>query len=204
MYCPPQFARTDRAELLAFIAAHPFATLIGQVDGRPCSSSVPLIASRGGESVELIGHVASRNPLARSRAALAVFHGPHAFVSAGWYAVRNRVPTWYYLEVQAEGEMERIDDPAQQCEALAALARQLEGDGASAWQGRLSAEVEQRFRAMITVLRIRVDALHGIRKLSEYRSAPLRARVAGALRARGAPDDLAIAELMAAEDHRIR
>src|SRR5580693_62474 len=128
MYSPPLFAHDRLADLIAFAGAHPFATLVGLVDGRPCASSVPLLARCAGESVELIGHVARGNPLARARAALAIFHGPHAYISATWYDTHEMVPTWNYQEVQAEGAMEPIEDEAEQRGALAALAGHLEGD----------------------------------------------------------------------------
>ncbi len=199
MYCPPMFAHDRLADLLAFAGAHPFATLVGQVDGRPCASSLPLLARRVGESVELIGHVARGNPLAHARTALAIFHGPHAYISATWYAAPAMVPTWNYQEVQAEGEMEPIEDEAQQRGALAALAGHLEGDAARAWQERLSDAAESSKRGMILFFRVRVASIHGIWKLSQNRDRAQHARVVAALRARGGADDLAIADLMAAE-----
>jgi transcriptional regulator len=198
MYCPAPFARADAEELLAFIAAHPFATLIGQVDGRPCASSVPLIAARRAGAIELIGHVARGNPLARATAALAVFHGPHAYISAAWYGTPAMVPTWNYQEVQAEGVVEVIADADGQRAALAALAAHLEGAAARAWQERLDEAAADRLRAMIVFFRVRVASLHGTWKLSQNRTPELHARVVASLRARAAGDDLAVAAAMVA------
>ncbi len=198
MYCPPLFANADLDQLLAFAGAHPFATLVGLVDGRPCASSVPLLARRAGEAVELLGHVARGNPLARAKSALAIFHGPHAYISATWYATPEMVPTWNYQEVQAEGELTLIDDAAECRAVLAALAAHLEGQAARAWQDRLSEPVESRLRGRITFFRMRVAAAPGIWKLSQNRNPEQHARVVAAQRARGARDDLAVADAMVA------
>jgi transcriptional regulator len=48
--------------------------------------------------------------------ALAVFLGPHAYVSPSWYPSKREhgkvVPTWNYLTVHAYGPLRRVDDPA--------------------------------------------------------------------------------------------
>jgi transcriptional regulator len=41
---------------------------------------------------------------------LAVFHGPHCYISPSWYETNNAAPTWNYVSVHAYGEVELIDD----------------------------------------------------------------------------------------------
>ena len=43
--------------------------------------------------------------------ALAVFSGPHAYVSARWYPSARQVPTWNYVAVHATGRPRVIADP---------------------------------------------------------------------------------------------
>ena len=43
---------------------------------------------------------------------LALFHGPHAYVSPSWYGVHPSVPTWNYAVVHARGRARLIEDPA--------------------------------------------------------------------------------------------
>ena len=52
----------------------------------------------------LIGHMARANAhwqVAADQRVLAIFHGPHAYVSPGWIEAQNVVPTWNYVTVHA-------------------------------------------------------------------------------------------------------
>ena len=45
------------------------------------------------------------------RRATAIFHGPHAYVSPGWYE-QPGVPTWNYIAVHCHGGIELEDNTA--------------------------------------------------------------------------------------------
>src|SRR5207237_340386 len=69
---------------------------------------VPFVLDRDvGAHGRLRFHVAKANSVARlaaGRPVVAVFHGPDAYVSAGWYEKpREQVPTWNYVVVHAHG-----------------------------------------------------------------------------------------------------
>jgi predicted FMN-binding regulatory protein PaiB len=63
MYIPTQFAESDTAQIAAFVAAHPLATLAGIEDGRPVVDHLPFLCldhpAPGGT---LIAHTAKANP----------------------------------------------------------------------------------------------------------------------------------------------
>lgn len=105
LYTPSSFAGTDRAVALQLIAAHPFATLITSVDGEePRITHLPLLHEDG----MLWGHMARANPhwacFERGHT-VAVFHGPHAYISPRWYETpAEHVPTWNYAVVHASGQ----------------------------------------------------------------------------------------------------
>jgi transcriptional regulator len=116
MYIPKAFEVTDRATLHAFIEGNSFATLVTALDGSPFATRLPLILDRGAVvHGTLIGHVARANPHWRSFdsgcPALAMFDGPHAYISPNWYATSPAVPTWNYASVHAYGTPRVIDDP---------------------------------------------------------------------------------------------
>jgi transcriptional regulator len=113
LYRPAHFAHADRADADALIAAHPFASLITAVDGaEPQVSHLPLLL----EEDALIGHLAKANPhwqCFESGTTIAVFHGPHAYVSPRWYAEPERnVPTWNYATVHVSGKPQLLDRDA--------------------------------------------------------------------------------------------
>lgn len=126
MYTPRAFAETDLAALDALVARDAFITLV-TVDaaGLPLVTHLPVLYAREGETVWLEGHWAKPNPQARhSGPALAIVHGPHAYISPGWYPDKEtaaRVPTWNYAVAHLHGALETFDDTP----ALASLVDRL-------------------------------------------------------------------------------
>ncbi|SEQ50545.1 negative transcriptional regulator, PaiB family [Solimonas aquatica] len=119
LYTPESFHSRDRAAAEQLIADYPFATLITSVaDQAPCISHLPLL--REGEL--LYGHMARANPHWQQFAAgrtLAVFQGPHAYVSPRWYPVpQKHVPTWNYAVVHVGGQPELLDEEASEAAVM--------------------------------------------------------------------------------------
>src|SRR5215469_1888470 len=87
MYRPDAFRLDDRKTLLAHANAHAFATVMTQRAAAVTVSHLPLLVDY--ERSVLRGHVARKNPqfkdLAQGVEALAIFHGPHAYVSPSVY-----------------------------------------------------------------------------------------------------------------------
>src|SRR4051812_7081427 len=114
MYVPPHFAESDPAKLHAFIEGHGFGLLVSQVGGVPFASHLPFVLDRtAGPHGTLVGHMARANPHWRElggQTALAVFAGPHAYVSPTWYEAENVVPTWNYVAVHATGRASVVED----------------------------------------------------------------------------------------------
>lgn len=128
-YIPNAFAgnATDARRL---IEAHPFAVLLTPDADGPQISHLPLLwADRDGGGV-LCGHLARANPHAQcltSRESVAIFRGPHAYVSPSWYAEpEHQVPTWNYVVAHVHGEVRLLDDAAAES-TLRMLEYRLEG-----------------------------------------------------------------------------
>ena len=126
----PRLNAEDRSEVLvAFMRAHPFATLVSVgPSGEICATHLPVVVdpTRGVHGV-IEGHVARANPhhklvraaadlTAASRESLVVFTGPEAYVTPTWYpskAVHGRVvPTWNYAAVHVYGNITLHEDPS--------------------------------------------------------------------------------------------
>lgn len=116
MYSPRAFAETDLAELDRLIARDAFVTLITSDAGIPIVSHLPVLYARDDEQVLIEGHWAKPNPQARhAGTALMIVHGPHAYISPGWYPDKEeaaRVPTWNYAVAHLYGQLETTDDTA--------------------------------------------------------------------------------------------
>lgn len=138
MYLPRAFAESDLAALDRLGASDSFITLITVHDGLPTVSHLPVLYRRDGDHVELIGHWARPNPQARHAGpALAIFHGPHAYVSPSWYPDKEaaaRVPTWNYAVAHLHGTLETFDDEASLAGVVDGLTRQHEASVGGDWQ----------------------------------------------------------------------
>jgi transcriptional regulator len=138
MYVPRAYAEFDLAALDDLIARDNFITLITVRDSVPVTSHLPVLYRRDGDQVELRGHWAKPNPQSRHAGrALAIVHGPHAYVSPSWYPDKEtaaRVPTWNYALANLEGELTSFDDDASLAAIVADLSRQHEAHVGSVWR----------------------------------------------------------------------
>lgn len=126
MYTPRAFAEADLAGLDWLLARDPFVTLLTPgPGGLPRVTHLPVLAARDGGRVTLEGHWARANPQAgHAGPALVIVHGPHHYVSPGWYpdkAEAARVPTWNYAVAHLHGTLA----PLQEEPALASIVSRL-------------------------------------------------------------------------------
>jgi transcriptional regulator len=178
MYLPPHFAQNDRGQLIALMRERPLATLIVATPEGPTADLIPLeFAADEGEHGTLRGHVARANPLWRhgGAAALAVFQGPEAYISPGWYASKREhgkvVPTWNYTMVQARGTLRAVDDATWLRALVGRLTDHHEVKQAEPWSVNDAPEdfVQQMLRAIVG-FEIALTSLVGKWKVSQNRN----------------------------------
>ena len=117
MYVPDHF-REDRIDvLLDAVRRIGFAALITtNANGGLEANHLPMLLQDADGSPVLRGHVARANPVWKKGEgeALAIFLGPHAYVSPNWYPSKaetgKAVPTWNYLTVHAKGAIRWMQD----------------------------------------------------------------------------------------------
>ncbi len=120
MFTPKVFMIDDPELIRAFIAENGFAALVLAIDGDLIVDHLPFVLS-GHETAfgVLRGHFARANRLSSrtvtpSTPAVAIFQGPHAYVSANHYPSKHRhgkmVPTWNYTVAHARGPVRLVDD----------------------------------------------------------------------------------------------
>ena|SRR5690242_2530786 len=189
MYTPSAFREARLPELHAAIESIAFASLISTtVDGLQVSHIPLLLAPEEGPYGTLYGHVARANAHAACSGApsLAIFLGPHAYISAGWYPGKQthgkEVPTWNYIAVHAHGILTTFDDPAALRELLRKLTNRHERSMPTPW--RLDDApvgfIDRNLKAIIG-LRLPIDRLEGKWKLSQNRTDADRAGVLAGL-----------------------
>jgi transcriptional regulator len=201
MYVPPHFAETDLPTLHDFIERHSFGLLVSQVEGLPFATHLPFLLDRtAGPHGTLVGHVARANPHWREladRPALAVFSGPHAYISPTWYAAANVVPTWNYAAVHASGRAELVEDRDALLEIVARSVTVYESAMPRPWALDTTGPFVDRLLGQIVGFRIPIDALEGKWKMSQNHPVERREKVIRALQSQGGADAQAVAEMMA-------
>ena len=170
---------------------HSFITLVSILDGAPFASHVPVVVRRDGDAVTIHGHLARANPHwhAFTGESLAIFTGPHAYISPSHYEQRESVPTWNYIAVHAAGPVQALHaaDGAEALEnEVRAVIRAYEGAYEQQWDS-----LSERYRAGmlqgIVGFILTVTRLEGKVKLSQNRSLADQHRVADALLGSGDP-----------------
>lgn len=124
MYIPRRYEQKDKDKIHAFIKEHSFAILITVLEGRPVGTHIPLQLETGDDGKDsLLGHISIGNEqkytLSDGASVLAIFQGPHAYVSPRWYTQLN-VPTWNYISVHVYGTVRLMEGQALR-EALSRL-----------------------------------------------------------------------------------
>lgn len=199
MYIPAPFVEDDVTELFAHAAAHPFATLVTSPNSSGDGvgvSHLPLLVDPVRRTLR--GHLARDNPqlshLSAGGPALAIFHGPHGYVSPSAYVDRGpSVPTWNYVVVHAQGPVRVVDEPTLRIILGEMIAR----FDSSGWELTRDQEYLDRSLAAIAGFEIVIERLEGKWKLSQNRSADDRRGVVEYL-ARGDDASRALATLMRA------
>jgi transcriptional regulator len=200
MYTPASFEISDRTLLYAAVERYSFALLVSASDGEPQASHLPLLLDRDrGTHGTLLGHMARANPhwqVAAGQNVLAVFAGPHAYVSPRWYAADRVVPTWNYIAVHAYGRLELIDDLEQTVALLKRTVDHYEASLPEPWPLDAPAEFLAGLARQVVAFQIPIGRLEGKWKLNQNHAPDRRQRVAAALERQGGEDALELARLM--------
>jgi transcriptional regulator len=201
VYLPPAFAEARPEVLVAHIERHDFGLLVSHGAAGLVASHIPFLVERRDEELHLLGHLARPNPqvedLSVSREVLAIFSGPHAYISPSWYADGPSVPTWNYVDVHAYGRLQLVEDDDCLGRLLRRLSDRHEAGNPAPW--RMQDLPEAYLAGMlkgIIGLDITVTRLEGKFKLSQNRPAVDRPRVIAALERCSDDDALGVAALM--------
>ena len=206
MYLPSAFRQDDLAELHAQMQASPFALLTSAGATGVQASHLPLLlAPDEGEFGTLYGHFARANPhwrdLQGGAEALAVFSGPDAYISPGWYPAKAEhgkvVPTWNYIAVHARGPVELIEEPERLLQIVSRLSDQHESGRERPWAVSDAPReyIDSMLRAIVGFA-LPIRRLEGKWKLGQNRSAADQAGVRDGLAASTSPGDRELAARM--------
>ncbi|HNA91603.1 MAG TPA: FMN-binding negative transcriptional regulator [Chitinophagaceae bacterium] len=116
MYSFPYYKVADKEEVIAFMKAHPFITLLGtDKSGRIEATQVPVLVDVVDDKIYISGHIMRKttheNALIENPDALIIFTGAHAYVSATYYTTNpHQGSTWNYIAIHARGKIRWMDE----------------------------------------------------------------------------------------------
>ena len=131
--------------------------------------------------------------------ALAIFHGPHSYISPSWYQTAPAVPTWNYATVHAYGVPAILSDHERVVSLLRETVSFYEASFQQPWPGDLPEDYREKLMRGIVAFEIPITRIEGKFKLGQNRSADDIQGVCQTLSPSADPDSRALAQLMLGE-----
>jgi transcriptional regulator len=175
MYNLPYFKGQDAEEVFQFMKEHPFVFLTGvDADNKPVATQVPVFIDEKEDKLFLTGHMMRQTDhhkgFEQNANVLAVFTGPHTYVSATWYTDSSMGSTWNYMSVHAKGTI-RFGDTNELVSVLKRLTLHYENNNAASPTvfDNLPAEYTEKMMKAIVPFEIEITELQHVFKLSQNR-----------------------------------
>ena len=196
MYIPRLFALSDEETEAALTQAE-FAQLVTHDASGFLVTPLPLIY----DGRSLVGHVSRANPHwhADGKESVAIFSGPHAYISPTFYATKAEtgkvVPTWNYEILNVHGTLVTHDDPDWVLNLVTRLTDRHEQGRAQPW--KVSDAPESYTRAQlrgIVGVELVISKVEGKAKMSQNQPERNRAGVIAGLKESTAQSDQLVAD----------
>ena len=174
MYDLPHHKEKNQDEIIQFMKDHPFVFITGSdAANKPVATQIPVFIDERDGKYFLTGHIMRNTDhhkaFEQNKNVLAVFTGPHTYVSATWYT-KPVGSTWNYMNVHANGTI-RFGDTNELISILKRLTLHYEnGNTASTTVfDNLPAEYTERMMKAIVPFEIEINDLQHVFKLSQDR-----------------------------------
>jgi transcriptional regulator len=197
MFVPANFGNTDVAEVHEFLVNNAFANLVSTVQGKLWATHIPLMLTEDRKALR--GHMSKANPqwkyFNEVKDVMAIFNGPHSYVSSSWYNHEN-VPTWNYIAVHVYGTV-RVIEGDELMDALKSLTDKYESKSVNP----VSVEkmnkdyLEKSVRGLVGFEMV-IQEIKAAFKLSQNRDKENFHNIISALEERGEGHDMVIASEM--------
>jgi transcriptional regulator len=175
MYNLPYYKEIDEEIVKQFVRDHPFAFIAGcDEQNMPVATQVPVFIDERDGKIFLTGHIMKNTDhhkaFEQNPNVLAVFTGPHTYVSATWYSNPHQASTWNYMSVHAKGII-RFSGEAELIAILRRLTLHYENNNASSTTvfDNLPVEYRERLIKAIVAFEIEVTSIGHVFKLSQDR-----------------------------------
>ena len=218
MFVPAPYRDADGSWTGELVRNNPLALLASNgTDGVPYLTHVPVILSpnssrnssdespdtRALMNGQLWGHMNRANPhwsaLVPGTPVVAVFAGPHGYLSPTVYARTPAAPTWNFTAVHVHAVLETVEPerPGEATlETVVATVRTFERDFGTGWSEAGSLDYFRRILPGVGAFRLTVTGVDGMFKLSQEQDAEVRGRVERSFAEQASAGHRAVAALM--------
>lgn len=199
MYIPEIYKNENAADIRKFLDRNAFGILVNQTNGKLWATHIPMLLETNSDGKEILcAHISKENPQWKSFASdaqvLAVFSGPHAYISSSWYDHEN-VPTWNYVAVHIYGTVKILEGDAV-IESLKKLVDKYEATSEKPVKvEKLSAKTMRQANGIVA-FEITIDEIQAVKKMSQNRDEKNYKAVIAALEKTENPDAKAVAAIM--------
>ena len=176
MYNYPHYKEQDLEKLISFMRDHPFVTLIGSdKNGRIEVTQIPVLVEEKEGKLFIYGHIAKKSDhhqaFEENPNALALFTGPHTYVSGSWYSGNpQQASTWNYISIHARGQIRFLDEAAL-IELLKKLSLHFENNNtaSSTVYDNLPNDYKEKLIKAILAFELEITEMDNVHKLSQNR-----------------------------------
>lgn len=197
MYIPKQYLLKDEQKIRQFIKEYSFASFVSMHDGVPAATHLPLYLSA--DHQYLYGHFARANPQWKDiegQQVLAIFSGPHSYISSSWYETKDSVPTWNYVAVHVNGSIEFLKDEKEIRLSLHHLIDKYETPNSTYDVNAVDSNYMNSLLKGIVPFKLHITSIEAVAKLSQGHSKERQGLVIEELLKRNNGFDVEIAKLM--------
>jgi len=176
MYNYPHYKEHDLEKLISFLRDHPFVTLIGSdKNGRIEVTQIPVLVEEKEGKLFIYGHIAKKSDhhqaFEENPNALALFTGPHTYVSGSWYSGNpQQASTWNYISIHARGQIRFLDEAAL-ITLLKKLSLRFENNNtaSSTVYDNLPNDYKEKLIKAILAFELEITEMDNVHKLSQNR-----------------------------------
>lgn len=101
---------------------------------------------------------------------LAIFHGPHTYISPSWYETKKSVPTWNYLSVHVYGKASLVQNEEELRKSLDELILKYEGEESPFFLRNMDEKYIDALIKGIIGIKIKITKIEATAKLSQNHS----------------------------------
>ena len=170
MYNRPHFTENNEENVFEFMEKNSFALITGYDGNAPVATHVPLDIKKDKSRTTLTGHMMKNTDhhkaFIQNENVLAIFPGPHCYVSASWYTKKDVASTWNYMEVHARGKI-KFTDEEETKKIIEGITDRYEGKESEAAFNKLPGEYVDRLVKAIIGFTIEVSSIENVFKLSQ-------------------------------------